>query len=324
MATTNAPRHGSLGFWPRKKAKKQNIARIRSVKTEEKAGFAAFAGYKAGMTHIQYVENKKTSPLKGETVATPVTIIECPPMKIANVRFYKEDAHGMHCVGQFNNKVDKELAKRFPLAKKEGKKLEEFNQAYDRVTATFYTQPKLTGIGKKAPDLFEVDVSGKDTADKLEFLKGYLDKEIKISEVFKDGIQVDIHGVTRGRGYSGTTARYNTPMRQHKSEKHKRGIGSLGPWMPLVRHTVLFPSKWGSHLRTEHNKQIVMVNDDPAKVNPKGGFLKYGLVKNDYVMVKGSVVGKANKCIVLTNAKRPNRLQTVVANPTFISTASKQ
>lgn len=325
MVKTNAPRHGSLQFWPRKKAKKQTVPRLRSVELSGDANLPIFAGYKVGMTHIQYIENKKTSPLKGETVTVPVTIIECPPMKIANVRFHKKDAYGMHCIGQYNNKMDKELAKRFPLPKKEGKKLEDFKvEEVDKVTITVYTTPKHTGIGKKAPDLMEVELSGADNAAKLDWIKNNLDKEIKVSDVFKEQSQVDIHGITRGRGYEGTTRRYNTPTRQHKSEKHKRGVGSLGPWMPIVRHTVVFPSKWGGHLRTEHNKQLVKISNEAELVNPKGGFVRYGLVKNDYVMLKGSVMGKPNKLVVISNAKRPNKHMSMISDVKYISTESKQ
>ena len=222
-----------------------------------------------------------------------------------------------------DNKVEKEMSKRFPLQKKESKKLEDFND-FDKVTITVYTQPKLTGIGKKAPDLMEVELNGKDNNEKIEWIKNNLSKEIKINEVFKEKIQVDIHGITRGRGYEGTTRRYNTPERQAKSEKHKRGVGSLGPWLPLVRHTVLFPSRWGSHLRTEHNKQLVKISNESDLVNPEGGFLKYGLVKNDYILVHGSVPGKANKLIVLSNAKRENKYMNMIDNVKYISKKSKQ
>ncbi|MBT3408133.1 50S ribosomal protein L3 [Candidatus Woesearchaeota archaeon] len=323
MPKTNAPRHGSMQFWPRKKAKKQSAPRLRNLQLNENIGLPIFAGYKAGMTHIQYLDNKKTSPLKGEIVNVPVTVIECPPIKIANVRFHKTDDYGTHCIGQFNNKVEKEMSKRFPLQKKESKKLEDFND-FDKVTITVYTQPKLTGIGKKAPDLMEVELNGKDNNEKIEWIKNNLSKEIKINEVFKEKIQVDIHGITRGRGYEGTTRRYNTPERQAKSEKHKRGVGSLGPWLPLVRHTVLFPSRWGSHLRTEHNKQLVKISNESDLVNPEGGFLKYGLVKNDYILVHGSVPGKANKLIVLSNAKRENKYMNMIDNVKYISKKSKQ
>ena len=49
-----APRHGSLGFLPRKRTKKHR-GKIRSFPKDaptSKPFFTAFMGYKAGMTHV--------------------------------------------------------------------------------------------------------------------------------------------------------------------------------------------------------------------------------------------------------------------------------
>ena len=53
MPKTNAPRHGSMQFWPRKKAKKQSAPRLRNLQLNENIGLPIFAGYKAGELRIQ-------------------------------------------------------------------------------------------------------------------------------------------------------------------------------------------------------------------------------------------------------------------------------
>ncbi|MEA3414152.1 MAG: 50S ribosomal protein L3, partial [Nanoarchaeota archaeon] len=76
------PRHGSMQFWPRVRASRQ-YAKIRSLPSVNEAKILGFAGYKAGMTHVMAADTGKTSLTKGETIAVPVTVIECPPMKIS-------------------------------------------------------------------------------------------------------------------------------------------------------------------------------------------------------------------------------------------------
>ena len=83
MPTTRFPRSGSMQFWPRKRARRI-YARIRSwVKSDDNKPLG-FAGYKVGMTHCLFLDNKKTSMTKNQEVPVPVTVIECPPLKIVD------------------------------------------------------------------------------------------------------------------------------------------------------------------------------------------------------------------------------------------------
>ena len=59
-------------------------------------------------------------------------------------------------------------------------------------------------------------------------------------------------------------------------------------------------------------------------VNPDGGFIRYGLVKNDYVLVKGSVPGPTKRLVILRQAIRPKKADEAAPQIEFISTASKQ
>ena len=45
-----------------------------------------FAGYKVGMTHLVMVDDHKHSPTEGKDIMVPVTVVECPPMKVAAIR----------------------------------------------------------------------------------------------------------------------------------------------------------------------------------------------------------------------------------------------
>ena len=109
MADTHKPRSGSLQFWPRSKAKSIK-PRIRSWANQKESKLLAFIGYKAGMAHVMIKDNKPTSPTKNDTISIPVTIIECPAIKIASSRFYKKTIHGRKLVSEIlSENLDKTL-----------------------------------------------------------------------------------------------------------------------------------------------------------------------------------------------------------------------
>ena len=66
--------------------------------------------------------------------------------------------------------------------------------------------------------------------EKFKFAKENLGKEILILDVFKQGDQIDVHSITKGKGFQGPVKRFGITIRTHKSEKAKRNPGSLGPW----------------------------------------------------------------------------------------------
>ena len=82
----------------------------------------------------------------------------------------------------------------------------------------------------------------------------------------------------------------------------------------------------GYHKRTEYNKKILKIGDlsDTEDINPAGGFIKYGLVKNNYVMLKGSIPGPSKRLVILRKAVRPHGKHNDPVQISHISTASKQ
>jgi len=257
------------------------------------------------MTHLLVKEENTQSHRKGMKIFTPVTVIECPPLKTYSVRYYANNDDGdLRLVSEiFAKKVDKELGRKITPSKKEGKAPEYF----DLVRITVYTQPSITGIGKKKPDIVEMEVGGKDMKEKAAFAESLLGKEVRISEVFKAPQYVDVHAVSKGRGFSSANRKFPSIKRlQHKSEKGRKGIGTLGPWHPnKVRFSVAQAGKWGYLLRTEYNKISLKIGNKPEEINPAGGFVRYGIVKNDYILVKGSVPGAVKRPITITEAIRP-------------------
>lgn len=266
----------------------------------------AFPTYKAGMTHVLVIDARKTSQTKGETISLPATILECPPIKIYSVRCYTEDAYGKRVATEIVVGKDKHLFRRLLTKKTEEEKLDALDlNKYTDLTITLLTQPSKTGIGKKRPEVLEAHLGGT-KEEKLAWIKERLGKEIPVTDVFTEGDYADSHGVTTGKGFQGPVKRFGIGLKPHKSEKGRRAPGSLGGWSAQQHfmYRVAHAGQMGYHQRTQYNNQILKIGADPADVNPKGGFLRFGEVKNQYVIVKGSIQGPKKRMITLTKAIR--------------------
>jgi large subunit ribosomal protein L3e len=91
------PRHGSLGFLPRKRTKNHR-GRIRSFPKDvpsQKPHLTAFMGWKAGMTHVLREVDKPGSKLHKRETVEAVTIIECPPMNVVGLVGYVNTPRGL-------------------------------------------------------------------------------------------------------------------------------------------------------------------------------------------------------------------------------------
>lgn len=322
-----------MQVWPRKRAKRE-YARIRNWPESKEPRICGFSGYKVGMTHVIYTDNRKYSQTKGEDIVAPVTIIECPPLKVCGIRFYgKNERYGKRAIGDVISKqIDKELLRKIRLPKKfkncGEERLSEFeskiNQIND-ITLIVHTQPKLTKIGKKKPEIFELALGG-NIKEKFETAKNLLGKEIRVGDVFKEGQQLDVQGITKGKGLQGPVKRFGVDIRQHKAEKTKRGPATLGPWHPHHgNYRVAHAGKMGYHQRTDLNKWLLKIGTKAEEIQQDGGIIHYGNIKNDYLVLKGSVQGPAKRIVMLVVARRPNA-KIPAESPTlqYISRTPKQ
>lgn len=295
-----------MQFWPRKRARRM-YPRIGAWTSQKEAKLLGFAGYKVGMCHAMVVDNRKNSLSKGEEIFMPLTILECPPLKVYGARFYRSTLDGLKVITEVISKPDRELARLIPAAKKITKQIEQINPAdVHAVHVLVYTQPKLTGIGKKKPELFEIAIGGK-AEEQIAFIKDKLGKEITVKDVLRDGQLLDAHAVTRGKGFQGPVKRFGVAIRQHKAEKTKRGPGSLGAWcgQQHMMYRVAHAGQMGFHSRTDHNKWLIKIEEDLQKINRPGGFKHYGVIKNPCILLKGSVGGASKRLVRLAQAIRP-------------------
>ena len=322
------PRHGSMQFWPRKRAKRA-YSRLRSIPKYAEPKLVGFAGYKAGMTHIIATDNRQHTITKGDDIFMPVTVVECPPMRLAGVRVYKINTKGYGTVAhtEFWFKTDKSLARKITPSKTPKTKdaLEKLNpDDYSNITAIVYTQPRLAGFGKKRPEVFELNIGGSN-AEKLKFIKENIDKEITIADTFNEGALIDTHAITIGKGFQGPAKRFGVQLKKRKSEKGLRSVGSLGPWKSQghIMYRVPHAGQMGYHQRTQYNNQIIKIGNKPEEINPKGDFINFGKVKNTYILIFGSLPGPKKRLIMFTHAIRPSRAE-VPPTVQYVSLESHQ
>jgi len=111
-----APRHGNLGFLPRKRCT-HSRGRVRSFPrddTAKKPHLTAFMGYKAGMTQILREANKPGSKIHKKEVVEAVTIIETPPMVVVGLVGYVETPRGLRTLSTvWAEHLGEEVKRRF-------------------------------------------------------------------------------------------------------------------------------------------------------------------------------------------------------------------
>ena len=181
-----------------------------------------------------------------------------------------------------------------------------------------HTQMNLmTNLRQKKNNIFEIQINGgKTVADKVNFGHGFFEKEVRVDQVFADNELVDVIGVTKGKGFSGVIKRWGVRHLQKKSHRGYRKVGCIGAWHPArVAWTVARAGQDGYFHRTEVNKKIYRIGKGERggaknnattaadltekNITPMGGFPHYGIVKDDFLIVKGCCVGPKKRFLML-------------------------
>ncbi len=258
------------------------------------------------------IDDREKTPNFGKQLYNPATVIVTPPVRIIGIRGYKKDLYGQHAIFDFYAKdLPKELPRKFnaKTADDDAVKAEGMLGNASAIMAIVAVSPNSIGLSQKTPFVFEMAVSGKDVKSQYEYVKGILGREVKAADIFQVGQNVDVFGITRGKGIEGPVTRFGIKRKQHKSRKSVRAVGTLGPISPaVVMYTVARQGQHGFHQRTEYNKRILVVSntekDGQNSINPSGGFKHFGLVKGDYIIVRGSVPGVPKRLVKMRHPIR--------------------
>ena len=337
MAKRNHPRRGSMAFSPRKRANRP-FGHVKSWPNTDasEVRVQGFAGWKAGMTHILARDLNPRSTSAGQEVRVPVTVVECPKMRILGVRGYEMTPYGKQAKGEVWADAKEiaeafpELFKRVPERKEHDaeKHMTHLKQAdLCEVRLIVATQPhNLASVPTKTPDVMEMGLTGGSMESQLDWASEQLGQEYSFADAFEEGVLTDIVAVTKGYGWQGVIRRFGGKLQSHKNSKKRRQHGNMGAFGDgYVRKTIRQGGQTGYHQRTEYNKRILRVaNPEDHAITPAGGFLHYGEVKADYILVKGSVPGPAKRLIRFRDATRGSDRTLHDYEITYVSTASKQ
>ena len=326
--------------------------------------FTAFGGFKAGMTHILRDVNRPKAKLDKKEKVEAVTIIETPPLKVVGLVGYIETPRGLRALSTvWANHLDQGTLRRFyknwvnskqkafknyQAANAEGKKVEaqlnRITKYCSVVRAIVHTQHNLMkNLRQKKNNIFEIQINGgKNIGEKVKFAHSFFEKEIRIDQVFGENECLDVIGVTKGHGFKGVMSRWGTRHLQKKSHRGYRKVGCIGAWHPSrVAWTVARAGQEGYFHRTEMNKKIYRIgkgerggaknnattNTDITEKNitPMGGFPHYGVVRDDFLILKGCCIGTKKRFLLLRKSMvtPTNRRATEEVTLKFIDTSSK-
>jgi large subunit ribosomal protein L3 len=302
------PRHGSLAYLPRGRSSRF-LPRVKHW-PDGRDGPLGFVAFKVGMTAVHFIDNRPGSPTQGSEVRSAATVIAAPPLKVIGLALYGKEEGRLVDVGriwspEFSEEVKRRNKTFNPSPGPE--KVDELKEKAAEVRLIVATEPRLVGLGKK-PLITEIKIGG-DVESALRKGLELLGKELRLSDVFKEGEFVDVIGVTKGKGFQGVVKRYGVSILQRKSRKTRRGVAAIGPWNPhYVMYTVPRSGQMGYHRRTEFNKRLLKISSDTQAVNPASGWHRFGIIRTEYAVVEGSLPGTPKRPLILRIAAKPPRL----------------
>ncbi|KAM0687752.1 60S ribosomal protein L3 [Conglomerata obtusa] len=343
---------------------KQSLRAFPRDTPDETPHLTATFAYKVGMSHVVRVSerarpgDKKLKTTRRE-VFDPVTFLETPPVVIFGIVGYSNTINGlkrkaMLISEHISEGVARRLNKGFYHNKNTSVMQKYVSRHSDKaliqediqelkkceiIRVLIHSQcEKIKPIKTKKSHIMEVQVNGgKNVEEKVDWACEHLEKEIPITQVFKGQECIDTIGVTKGKGFQGCPKRFGTRILPRKTNKGLRKVACIGAWHPSrVMWTVPRAGQLGFHRRTELNKRIYKIGNgkDTIKtefdltektVNPMGGFPHYGNINNDFIMIKGSIMGPRKRVVTLRKSlfSKFSSKNTEDINIKFIDTSSK-
>lgn len=317
------------------------------------------------MTHILRDVDRAKAKLDKKEKVEAVTIIETPPLKVVGLVGYIDTPRGLRALSTvWAQHLDQGTLRRFyknwynskrkaftnyqaEVAKDPKKTEAQLNRIKKYCTVVrviAHTQMNLLkNLRQKKNNVFEIQINGgKNIAEKVDFGFKNFEQEVRVDQVFGQNECLDVIGVTKGKGFAGVMKRWGTRHLQKKSHRGFRKVGCIGAWHPArVAWTVARAGQEGFFHRTEINKKIYRIGKGERggaknnattdvditekNITPMGGFPHYGVVKDDFLMLKGCCVGPKKRFLLLRKSMAPvaSREHLEPINLKFIDTSSK-
>lgn len=356
------PRSGSLGFLPRKRTRHAR-GKVKSFPKDDASAqphLTAFMGYKAGMTHIVRDVDKPGSKVHKKEVVEAVTILETPPMVVAGLVGYIKTPRGLRTLttvwaGHLNEEIKRRFYKNWYRSKKKAftkyakkfaedeksiqEELERIKKHCSVVRVIAHTQIRSVKLRQKKAHVMEIQVNGGSISDKVDYAFGLFEKTVPIKDVFSQDEMLDTIAITKGKGFEGVVTRWGVTRLPRKTHKGLRKVACIGSWHPSrVSYTVPRAGQNGYYHRTEINKKVYRLGakgDEQScttetdltkkSITPLGGFPHYGVINEDWLMLKGCVAGPKKRVITLRKSllNQTSRVALEKIAIKFVDTSSK-
>ena len=313
------------------------------------------------MTHIVRDLDKVGSKMHKKEIVEAVTVLETPPMVIVGLVGYMNTPKGLKAVTTvWAEHLGEEMRRRFyknwyhsknKAFTKYVKKyaadsgapitdsLERIKKYSNVIRVIAHTQIRKVNLGQKKAHVMEIQINGGSITEKVDWAYSHFEKAVPVSSVFAQDEFIDTISITKGKGFEGVTTRWGTRILPRKTHKGLRKVACIGAWHPSrVMFTIPRAGQNGFHHRTEANKKIYRIGNgsdensastefDLTKktITPMGGFPHYGVVDEDFILIKGCCPGVKKRVITLRKSLHvpTNRSAVEKINLKFIDTSSK-
>jgi len=178
------------------------------------------------------------------------------------------------------------------------------------------TQIEKCKLRQRKAHLMEIQVNGGSVADKVKWATSKFESEVSVGEVFTENEMVDTIAITRGKGTQGVIKRFGVARLPRKTHRGLRKVACIGAWHPsAVKWTVARVGNLGYYHRTQMNQKVYRVGSgairgtannasteadpDAKNITPLGGFPHYGIVNEDFMLVRGSVMGPRKRQVTI-------------------------
>ncbi len=298
----------SLQYWNSRRARLR-LPRVRNNSKTNKIQLSNIITFKAGMLS-SFIIDDSNSTMKGTEILKASTILEIPKTEMYGIRIYKKDSNTKYLSTSYEIYESETTKKAGITISNNTRNLEELTNDKDNIaeiSALLVADPKTTNAQQHHKIRFESKITGSNIEDKLTFVKNNFGKEIKAGDIFEDGEYIDVVSITKGKGWQGVIRRGGTKRNNHKSTQKIRHGGPLGAFNPgKILFTVPRAGQLGFNYRTEQNKRILKISDKTATsfINPKAGFPNYGNIKNNFMIIQGSLPGSSKRLVRIKKAIR--------------------
>jgi large subunit ribosomal protein L3e len=153
---------------------------------------------------------------------------------------------------------------------------------------------------------------------------------------------IDTISITRGKGTQGVIKRFGVSRLPRKTRRGLRKVACIGAWHPsAVKWTVARAGNLGYYHRTQLNQKVYRVGAGAVRninnnasteadahvknITPIGGFPHYGVVNEDFLLLRGNVMGPRKRQVTIRKTLLPqtSSFATHKLEVKFIDTSSK-